>query len=37
MSDDRWIVQTVKNAPMTSAEMTKRKPRMSWSEPFSAR
>ncbi|TXS22090.1 ABC transporter ATP-binding protein [Streptomyces sp. adm13(2018)] len=27
---------TVKKAPMTSAEMAKRKPRISWSEPFSA-
>ena len=36
MSPLRWIVQTVKNAPMTRAEMTKRKPRISWSEPFSA-
>lgn len=37
MSGDRWIVQTVKNAPMTRAEMAKRNPRMSWREPFSAR
>ena len=31
----RWMVHTVKKAPMTSAEIANRNPRMSCSEPFS--
>ena len=31
----RWTVQTVKKAPMTRAEMAKRRARISCSEPFS--
>src|SRR5699024_2265335 len=36
MSAERWIVHTVKNAPITNAEIANRKPRINRSDEFSA-